>query len=205
VYTAGKRIRDTFWERRGQFRFEVPALPADKALLYAQTLKKPVFISDSGDNTTAGAEGKSTFFLSKILDSELSNVLIASLYVEGIVEQYKDMPVGTPVAFDIPAADEYSKVCKIEGTLQGSGIILGFCNEEAGLGIIVRMKNADIVISNVRTSFISEEHFSRMGITVGDYDYVVLKMGYLWPNVQSFAQSTIFALTPGTSTNDFQH
>lgn len=201
VYTAVKAIADMLWERRHEFAFEVPAMSAEDGIEKAKTMPKPVFLSDSGDNTTAGATGQSTYFLARLFD--LPNALVASIHAKQVVDEYIDSPVGTKVFAVLPAADEYSQDMCIEGELIGKGTILGFVGEKAGKGILVRCGGVDIVLSDVRTAFIGREHFVEMGISVESYDYVVLKMGYLWPGVQPLAKSAIFALTPGTSTNDF--
>lgn len=204
VYKAGKKIADTLWDRRQEFCFDVPTLLPDKVIETAETLQKPVFITDSGDNTTAGAEGKSTFLLQKFMNSRLKKVLFASIFAEDIVNEHETTPLNTKVNVCISSSDVYSSDCHLNGILKGKGTILGFVGEEAGEGIIISTKNIDIVLSNVRTSFISKEHFKSMGINLDNYDYIVLKMGYLWPEVETLAKSTIFALTPGTSTNDFK-
>lgn len=204
VYKAGKKIADALWDRRHEFCFDVPAILPDKVAETAKNLQKPVFITDSGDNTTAGAEGKSTFLLQKLINSGLKRVLFAGIFAEEIVNEHKTTPLNTKVNVCIPSSDVYSSDCHLNGILKGRGTILGFVGEEAGEGIIIGTENIDIVLSNMRTSFITKEHFKRMGINPDDYDYIVLKMGYLWPEVEVMAKSTIFALTPGTSTNDFR-
>ena len=198
-----KALADYFWDHRGEIRFSVPALLPDATIAAISAMEKPVFVSDSGDNTTAGADGRSTFLMSKFLRSDVKRVLIASLLCEEICEKYKDLPLGTAVEETIAAPDRYSEDLTVKGTLVGRGTILGFVKEEAGEGIVVRCGNADIVISDVRTAFISAEHFAAMRLDPKDYDCVVVKLGYLWPEVAPLAASTVFCLTPGTSTNDF--
>lgn len=200
---CAKDIADYFWENRDKIKFSVPALSPNETLGAVQSMKKPVFISDSGDNSTAGADGRSTFLLGKLMNSEVKNVLIASLLCEELYNKYSEFPVGAEIHDVISAPDDYSTDIEINGVIKGKGTILGFVKEEAGEGILVGCGNIDIIISNVRSSFISGEHFTAMGIELDMYDCVVLKIGYLWPEVQPLAASTVFCLTPGTSTNDF--
>lgn len=203
VKKIGSDMADYFNRHKHEFRFEVPALSPDETVLAAADMPKPVFISDSGDNITAGAGGKSTYLLGKILKSSLKKVLVACLCHETAYRELEEVEIGTRRQLKIPPTDRYSGELLLEGYVAGKGTILGFVNESAGRGILFRTENCDIVISNVRTSFITEEHFSAMNLNVSDYDYVVLKMGYLWPRVASLAGSVIFSLSPGTSTNDF--
>ena len=199
----GAKMADYFSSHKEEFHFTVPALSPEHMLSELNAMQKPVFISDSGDNTTAGADGKSTFLLEKILQSDLKNVLIAGLYNEDVYNQFCDVPLNISMEFTIPAPDDYSHDLTLKGTLLKKGKILGFVKEDAGEGILIRCGNCDIVFGNVRFSFTTPEHFKAMGIQPEQYNYIALKIGYLWPEVAEIASSTIFCFTPGTSTNDF--
>ena len=203
VRAIGEAMAEYFKANKEKLRFKVPALLPDDMFSALDGMAKPVFISDSGDNSTAGADGKSTFLLKKMMESGLDKILISALYNKDIYDKYCKMPIGTKVCETIPAPDRYSSDITIEGELLSEGKILGFVKEDAGRGILVRCGNCDIIFSDVRCSFTSDEHFTAMGITPTDYNYIVLKIGYLWPEVAAIAPSTVFCLTPGTSTNDF--
>lgn len=203
VCQAGQALADYIRENLDKFAFEVPAMLPDAALEAAKTMPKPVFISDSGDNTTAGADGCSSFFLEKILENTPGRVLVATICRKELFDKIADKQIGETVDLEVEAQDIYSKGCRLQGTVKQRGTILGFVNEEAGEGVVVSCKNCDVVVSDVRTSFITEEHFSAMQLDASEYDCVVLKIGYLWPRTAPLAASQIFALTPGVSTNDF--
>ena len=192
-----------FWAHRAALRFTVPALSPDATLAALPQMAKPVFISDSGDNSTAGADGRSTFLLGKMLGAGLGRVLFASIFAPALCEKYKNAPIGTTVSELLAAPDAYSRDLSIEGTLVHRGRVLGFVKEELGEGIVVRCGDTDILFTADRTSFLSADHFVAMGIDTAAYDAVVLKIGYLWPEVAPLAASTVFCFTPGTSTNDF--
>lgn len=192
-----------FWAHREELRFTVPALSPDATLKALAQMPKPVFISDSGDNSTAGADGRSTFLLGKMLGNAHGKVLFASIFAPELCKRYKDAPLGTRVCEHLPAPDAYSRDLLIEGELVHRGRVLGFIKEALGEGIVVRMGEIDVLFTEDRTSFLSADHFVAMGIDTAVYDAVVLKIGYLWPEVAPLAASTVFCFTPGTSTNDF--
>lgn len=203
VYGIGNAMAEYFKANKEKLHFKVPAMLPDDMMPVIKNMQKPVFISDSGDNTTAGADGRSTFLLKKMVGSDLEKILFATIYNKEIYDKYCKMPIGTKVSEKIPAPDKYSVDITVEGELIGEGKILGFVKEDAGRGILVHCNNFDIIFSNVRCSFTSADHFTAMGIDHKDYNYIVLKIGYLWPEVAAIAPSTVFCLTPGTSTNDF--
>ena len=179
IHAKAKAIADWYDAHKTDLKFGVPASSPEKVVETARAMAKPVFVSDSGDNTTAGAAGESDFLL-KIFRGTGLKTLFTSLYDPDAVAKY---------------ANASTVVCR--------GKILGFVGEESGEGVVVRDGNVDIVYSTVRTSFTMKEHFVAMGLNPADYDVVVVKQGYLWPGAASLAASQIFCMTPGTATNDF--
>ena len=199
-----KAIADYYEAHKTDMKFDMPALSPDATARAVADLPKPVFISDSGDNSTAGADGESTFLLGKMLDGKAGHGLVASLFAPDVYETLEALPDGSPATVTLPAKDAYSKELVLCGKVARKGTILGFVGERVGKGVLFCSEQGiDVVFSNVRTSFTTKAHFDQMGVEPADYDWVALKMGYLWPGVDGLAKSRIFCLTPGSSTNDF--
>lgn len=177
VEAKAKAIADYFEAHKTDLTFGVPALSPEKTPDAVRAMAKPVFVSDSGDNTTAGAAGASDYLVKTFKGTGLKT-LFTSLCDPGAVARLADRAVGR-------------------------GRILGFVGEDAGEGIVVRDGNVDVVYSTVRTSFTTKAHFAAMNLDANDYDVVVVKQGYLWPGAAELAASQVFCMTPGTSTNDF--
>ncbi|WP_058235122.1 M81 family metallopeptidase [Devriesea agamarum] len=55
----------------------------------------------------------------------------------------------------------------------------------------------DLVLTSRRAQYGKAEMFSRLGVDPGDYDLVVVKMGYLEPDLFAVQQGWMMALTPG--------
>ena len=202
VHAKAKAIADYFEAHKTDLKFGVPALVPDKTVEGIKSLAKPVFISDSGDNTTAGAGGKSAYLLKRFLGSGVKT-LFASIYCPDVWEKLSAMKLGDRATLTIPRSDDYTDDLTIEGEYVKKGNILGFVGEESGEGIIVRSGDVDIVFASVRTSFTMKEHFAAMGVSAVDYEAVIVKQGYLWPGAAELAASQVFCMTPGTATNDF--
>lgn len=177
IHAKAKAIADYFDAHKTDLRFGVPAVAPENVVEAVRSMPKPVFVSDSGDNTTAGAAGESDVLVRRFRGSGL-RTLFTSLYDPDAISKYADKAVKR-------------------------GRILGFVGEESGEGVIVRDGDIDIVYSTVRTSFTMKEHFAAMGLDPADYDVVVVKQGYLWPGAAELAASQVFCMTPGTATNDF--
>ncbi|MDZ7375516.1 MAG: M81 family metallopeptidase, partial [candidate division KSB1 bacterium] len=70
------------WAKRRGFAPEVTPLPVDEAVDAAlRSRDRPVLISDTGDNVTAGGAGDTVVLLEKLLQAEAANAL-----VDGIVD-----------------------------------------------------------------------------------------------------------------------
>jgi microcystin degradation protein MlrC len=68
IREEAERVAGRYWEAREQFRFSVPSGPA--AWCFEEALRRPerpVFVSDSGDNPTAGGAGDVTACLAACL------------------------------------------------------------------------------------------------------------------------------------------
>ena len=202
VHAKAKAIADYYEEHKTDLKFGVPALAPDKTVEGIRSLAKPAFISDSGDNTTAGAGGESAYLLKRFLGSGVKT-LYTSLYCPTAWAKLSAMKPGDRAALTIPKSDDYTDDLTIEGEYVKKGKILGFVGEESGEGIIFCSGNVDIVFASVRTSFTMKEHFAAMGVSAADYEAVIVKQGYLWPGAAELAASQVFCMTPGTATNDF--
>ena len=195
--SKANKIAELIRTRKDEFKFSVPTLSAEAAVRRMADMKKPVFLSDSGDNTTAGAEGKSAVLLKALVDGGAEKVLVTDIATD---VNLASACIGDEVSVTVGEDD-----CRftLGGILKSTGTILGFDNEVLGEGYVITSDGVDVIVSEYRTSFITKEHFDKMGISLSDYDAVAVKMGYLWPEVEQLSASSIFVLTPGTSTNDF--
>ena len=204
LYEKVKGIADYYEAHKTDLKFEMPALSPDVAAKTVATLEGPVFLSDSGDNSTAGADGKSTFLLQQMLGKAYGKGLVASIFCSTAFDTLDAVSEGADCEVTFPKSDRYAEALTLRGKRLQTGTILGFVGEVVGKGILLHTdEGIDVIVSNVRTSFTTRAHFSEMGVNPADYDWVALKMGYLWPGVDVLAKNKIFCLTPGSSTNDF--
>ena len=70
VKTAAESLAASFWAARTEFEFVAPTLPYEAAMARAlKSDKHPFFLSDMGDNPTAGGAGDVTWTLTRILEA----------------------------------------------------------------------------------------------------------------------------------------
>jgi len=201
-----KKIADYVFSRRHEFQYNVTALDTDEAINRALNEKdKPVFIADSGDNTTGGAPGINTLLLKRFKGLEINNkkILISAIFDVKSFEKLNQYNVGDLVSEHVGVDyDENSSPVLLEGELISKGDLLGFmssANDKVGEVCVVSTGNIDVVVANRGDSFTTLNHFKRAGLNIDNYDIIVVKQGYLFDELSDIAKIEILALTPGAT------
>jgi len=205
AFEKAAEIAKLFWEMKDDLKIE-EAMSPEEAVEAAITYRgKLLFVTDSGDNTTAGAEGKGTLLLKRFVAENADNVLICGIYDP--LNTNRLLGYETDSVHDVvlcPGLEQQQEQeISLRVKLLAKGRVCGWSGEEAGDGVLLRCGGVSLALTNARAAFTTRDHFSKMGIQPEDYRVIVLKMGYLFPRIQQISSDTIFALTPGQSSNDF--
>ncbi len=198
-----KELADYAFSKRRDFHFTGNAMDMNEAMdvAYASD-KKPIFISDAGDNTTAGALGWNTVVLRQILarDTKGKKSLIAAINHPTALEKLKDLEIGAAVDLALGMDyDEDSKATPIKGIVKAKGDMLGFDGDAEGQVVTVSVGDLDVAVSNSSASFTHLRQFEGAGLDWKDYDIIVIKQGYLFPELKEVAGYMIMSLTPGAT------
>ncbi|MEA4888566.1 MAG: M81 family metallopeptidase [Clostridiaceae bacterium] len=195
------QLAQMLWQARDRYQFQALVMDADSAVkeALAQTAA-PVFISDSGDNTTAGAPGNRTDLLSQLLKHPLRQVLLAGLTDPETLAACSDLEPGGFIPEQ--ARSPLLSLLRQSGRrplLKCRGRILGWDGEDAGRGMVLAADGLDIILTERRCAFISPEIIESAGVRFQDYRIIAVKLGYLYPDLAAAAQKAYLALTPGAS------
>ena len=191
-----------FYDARHDFRFLVEAVEPEEAILHAvKAQERPVFITDSGDNTTAGAAGDNAYLLRLLQQSAAKGILVAGLMDEAACKRCYAAKIGDELTLTVGGSlDPRSERATITGKLIHRGDVLGYTGDNAGPTATLDCGNITIVLTQNRAAFTSLEIFRSIHIDVFAYEIVVVKLGYLFPELAQVAPRAILALTPGGST-----
>lgn len=213
--TDAREIAEEIYSRRHEFHFEGDLVKPEKAIEMAYNSREfPVIISDSGDNTTAGATGMNTYFLKLFLESDIpqdKKILISTIYDKDAYNSLKDKCCGEP--FDIElgtGVDQWSQPVRICGTIKSKGNILIYApmrnarNTFAGGLVTVSVGNIDITICEVADSFTDLDQCKVGNFNAEEYDIIVVKQAYQFPDLVKLAKKQIIALTPGATYQDLR-
>lgn len=199
------KLAKIFWDGRKNLKLEHAVSVQEAVERSLQNQKGVLFVTDSGDNTTAGADGAGTLLLKEYLKRDRERVLICGILAKEAVDRLFQKRIGyrTELVLCKGKSGQQEQETKMSVTLRGKGRVYGWAGEEVGEGCLVRSGNTEIVLTNARAAFTTPEHFKRMGIHPEAYLVIVIKMGYLFPRLREISDRFLFALTPGSSSNDF--
>lgn len=193
------RIANHFWEVRDQFEFVAPVGTMSECLKHAETAPAPFFISDSGDNPGAGGADDCTAALSELLAWEPANsgaktVLYASIVDPESVRAAEQAGEGAEVALNLGGKIDTRE----PGSQRFSARVLRVIDDpEGGRTCTVQTGGLTIIVTSKRMQYHSRVQYERLGLSIDTPDVVVVKIGYLEPDLYNAQADWMMALTPG--------
>ncbi len=187
---AGSLARE-IWMRREEFGPDAQTASVEESIKKAMKSKvRPVFISDSGDNVTAGGAGDVPLLLDKLLEAGASDALIAGLADPDAVKLCIQAGTGSQVTLSIGG-----KLDQINGyPLEVKGIVEHINPPSLA---VLKVEGVEVILASDRRAFTGLSSFQQAKVNPEDYQMVVVKLGYLFAGLRSIAKSSIMALSPG--------
>jgi microcystin degradation protein MlrC len=208
IHTA-EQLAQSFWKERFNFAFVAPVAPLnvclDSALLSS---KHPFFISDMGDNPTAGGAGDVTWTLNEILSRKEfksahgPSLIYASIPGPELINNAIKAGVGNHVEGYAGAKVDarYAPPVLISGTVES--IVYG--DKDAEVEVVVKTGTVFVIVTKKRKPYHKEIDFTRLGLNPRKAGIVVVKIGYLEPELYAMRADWIMALTPGGVDQDLE-
>mgnify|MGYP003647777942 FL=1 len=202
VEKGAEKLAQSFWDARKQFEFVAPTTTLNESLKLALASdKKPYIISDMGDNPTAGGAGDVTWTLKELLarpefKSENGKTLIyASIPGPEFVAKAKEIGIGGKIKAEAGATvdNRFSGPLMLDGTI--TAIKEGDTNAE--VEVVVKVGNIDVIVTKKRKPYHHLSDFTNLGLNPKEADILVVKIGYLVPELYDIRGDWTMALTPG--------
>jgi microcystin degradation protein MlrC len=209
VGKAAEYLAQSFWDVRNEFDFIAPVASLRESLDMAiASDKKPFMISDMGDNPTAGGAGDVTWTLHEVLarpEFKTENgpsLIYASIPGPEFVEKAVAAGVGKQVEGMAGAAvdNRFAPPVQLAGTI--TAIEHGDRNAETE--VVVRVGSISVIVTKKRKPYHREVDFTRLGLSPRDSDIVMVKIGYLVPELYDMRADWVMALTPGGVDQDLE-
>jgi microcystin degradation protein MlrC len=208
IHTA-EDLAQRFWKERFNFAFVAPVAALNVCLDSAiQSAKHPFFISDMGDNPTAGGAGDVTWTLKEILarkefkSADGPTLIYASIPGPDLIKNAIKSGVGNHVEGYAGAKVDarYAPPVLISGTVES--IVYG--DKDAEVEAVVKVGSVYIIVTQKRKPYHKEIDFTRLGLNPRAAGIVVVKIGYLEPELYAMRADWIMALTPGGVDQDLE-
>jgi microcystin degradation protein MlrC len=209
VSSAAEKLANAFWDARDKFEFVAPTTTLDDAIQKAvESETRPFFISDMGDNPTAGGAGDVTWTLNEILNHKDLNtstsptIIYASIPGPKLIEKAIKVGKGGMVSAFVGAEvdDRYFPPLKLTGIVEA----IKEGDENAEVEVVVKINNCKIIVTKKRKPYHYEKDFTELGLDIKNTDIVFVKIGYLVPELFAIQKDWLMALTPGGVDQDLE-
>lgn len=195
---AAAQIAELYWNARHDFNYGVEAGSIDECIEWAIAApESTIFISDSGDNPTAGAPGDIPLFVERLLAHPVPSAVVATIPDAETVGQCKAAGIGGMVNVHLGGKLDiiHASPLAVQGIVHA--IIPG--DPEAGDQVVLRIGTIDVVVTERRKPYTEVADFTAVGLNPLNYKIVVVKLGYLFPDLMRVAPKALMALSPGAS------
>jgi microcystin degradation protein MlrC len=172
--------------------------------------EQPVYVSDSGDNTTAGAAGDLTLVLQAALqDPAPGDLVIAGITAPETVARLIAAGIGSEVEIELGSEHVSRPKTAMRVTAKVEA-----CGKTLELGGFQPYRSVESAWASVRIGGIiatfharpigitTPHHFVAMGIDPRAHKAYVVKLGYLHPQLEDIRARHILLLSDGTSQLD---
>ena len=205
-------LAEYVWNKRHEFHYTgVTARPAEALQMALECEGKPFFITDSGDNTTSGALGQNTYILRQVLalDKLEKKFLFANINDPATYDYLNTFNIGDKVHINLGVnKNEMTLPVELDVTIKAKGELRGYMMHDhssvPGYTVLVSVDGLpiDINVANYRTVMCEHHQFVAGGIDWDEYDVIVVKMGYIFPELKEKGVANVMSLTDGATPQD---
>ena len=202
VGKAAEKLAEHYWSVREEFDFVAPTTHWNDALAQAiASDKKPFIISDMGDNPTAGGAGDVTWTITEVLKTPEfmkpggKSVIYASIPGKDFVAKAVELGVGAQIDATAGAEvdDRYAPPVRIKGEIMA----IEHNEDSDQTEVVVKVGNVSVIVTKNRMAYHYENAFTRLGLNPREADILIVKIGYLVPELYDMRADWVMALTPG--------
>ncbi|KAJ5270778.1 MAG: M81 family metallopeptidase [Kocuria palustris] len=209
VTTGAKRLASLFWRVHKDFHFAAPTGSFSECIDNAlASSNRPFFISDSGDNPTAGGSGDVTFGLNELLKraefakETTRSVIYASIPGPQAIDVITKAGVGTTVT--VTAGAQVDNLHAGPVTMTGRIHSIRYGDPDAEIEAVLQVGSVFTILTKFRKPYHHESDFVGLDLSPRVTDIVIVKIGYLEPELFNMAADWMIALTPGGVDQDLQ-
>ncbi|HOC19077.1 MAG TPA: M81 family metallopeptidase [Vicinamibacterales bacterium] len=199
-----RQLGQQYWDARKEFSFGVPTGTMAECIERALKLDtKPVVISDSGDNPTGGGTGDRADALAELLRMKATSAVVAGIADRPATEACYKAGVGQTLPLKIGGTLDPASSKPIDVTAKV--LFLAKTPRLPERQAVVQIEGVTLVLTARRRPFHLPTDFTSLGLEPTSFKIVVVKAGYLVPEIAAFANPNLMALTDGSVNQDIEN
>lgn len=191
-----KRVAQAYWDVREQFVFgcETGSIQecVDKAI---SSITAPVVLAESGDNPTGGGVGDRADVLVELMARDARGVIFAGIADRKATEACYSAGVEAELDLSVGASLDVvnSKPIRVQAKVR----FLADTQDPIERQAVVLIGDIELVLSAKRRPYHYIADFTRLGLDPQGAKIIVVKSGYLSPELATIANPNLMALSPG--------
>lgn len=208
-------LANDFWKKREDFVFVSEAYSPEESLNVVFTAlknkeKTPIYISDSGDNPTAGASSDNTNFLRLLVadsrSQDFGDILYAGFFdPEAVAICKKNIGREIELAFGGKYDNLDSKPVKLRGRVEAFVEKWNYSNRIFSDICLFKVGSIYVVLAEKHIGYTDTAIFEALGKDAKQASLVICKLGYLTPDHEKIAARKILATSDGNTPQDLEN
>lgn len=190
-----KRVAQSYWDVRDRFAFGTQVGSIAECVTKAMVSPThPVVLADSGDNPTGGGVGDRADVLAELIAKGATDTIVAAVTDKPAVDAAFVAGVGGRIATSVGGTlDPSSPKVAVDADV----LLLVDADKPADREAVVRVGGITLVLAAKRRPYHYLADFARLRLDPRAARLVVVKSGYLSPELAPIANPALMALSPG--------
>ena len=193
-----------YWNARKEFQFGTWTGTIAQCVERAQQAEtQPVILADSGDNPTGGGTGDRAEVLAELLRVNFQNAVFAGIVDRPATEACYQAGVGDVVPLKVGAS--LDPTGSVPVNVRARVIFLLPAEVPSERQAVVQVQGVKLVLTARRRPFHDIVDFTSLGLEPKSFKLIVVKSGYLSPDLAPLANPSLMALSDGAINQDIVH
>lgn len=199
---VAEAVADSYWHARHAFSFGPVTGPLRDMLdLAGRAQGAPVILADSGDNPTGGGVGDRADVLNALMERNFQGAILAGIADRPATEACFAAGVGAELQLSVGGSLDPASP---RATINARVVRLDEGDAPAERQAVVAVGGIMLVVAASRRPYHNIADFTRLGLDPRTARLVVVKSGYLSPELQPIANPNLMALTDGVINQDIE-
>lgn len=195
LQAQAKSLAEAYWDARGEFVFGPRTGSIAECVDWAiSSSTRPVILADSGDNPTGGGVGDRADMLAELIRRDAQDAMVVGITDRPAAEAAYAAGEGARLTLTVGGSlDPSSPRVAIEADVMK----LVAADDPVEREAVVRLGGITLVLAARRRPYHNIADFTRLGLDPTTAGIVVVKSGYLSPELAPIAKPNLMALSPG--------